>query len=463
LNENELKRATCRNHERANKKLLMTKIATCKYWVASRQRFCKFPIAKSSEEFCTVHDSGEGDRERIPCPADPNHMIFKKDVEKHLPKCTKVLEDLYSSRQPCTSKGCNLVGSVTDETFLEDTSAISSDEMEVWRERLSAAREQIIQHIKNKIPSFVVPDETVKFEKRWCDEVEECVSEMVDGSWETRTDIDKHNLQNACLLEVLQFNGLIPSATRSRVFVELGCGKAGLTRWLISSMGDDCADNSIFLLLDYEARRNKQEKRKDIKSKISQSSIVRLRSNITDFDLSLLLQRKNNQDIPPITGKPGSIEYRLSELEAKVASIQARPDWPFDEVVGIAKHLCGAATDFGLRCLNRVKDRRVSLSFATCCHHRCSWEQLVGNSVLVECGVCGDSQEFKRMISMAGWATTAGMPESKRLVGRLVKSTIDLCRILWIVNNFRNIESIEYRKYIEDGITPENFCIIFRS
>ena len=87
----------------------------------------------------------------------------------------------------------------------------------------------------------------------------------------------------------------------------------------------------------------------------------------------------------------------------------------------------------------------------------------MGNSILSELGVCSGPLDFKRMISMAGWATTAGMPEPKRLIGRLVKGTIDLCRILWIVNNFPNVASIEYRKYIEDGITPENFCIIFRS
>jgi tRNA:m4X modification enzyme len=284
---------------------------------------------------------------------------------------------------------------------------------------------------------------------------------MTSHSWESRLEIDKHNLQNACLLEVLKSTGLAPASDHSRVFVELGCGKAGLTRWLIYSM-EGGEDSSVFLLMDYEARRNKQENRKDLKSKVSSQSVVRLRSNITDVDLSLFLEKQTW--IPPITGKPGSVEFRLSELDAKVATIRARPDWPFNEVVGIAKHLCGAATDFGLRCLLTAGVQRdISLSFSTCCHHRCDWTQLVGAEELVRLGVCSNASEFKRMISMAGWATTEGIAEEKRVVGRLVKGIIDLCRVTWIVNHFGNIATLEYRKYIEDGITPENFCIVVKA
>ena len=67
------------------------------------------------------------------------------------------------------------------------------------------------------------------------------------------------------------------------------------------------------------------------------------------------------------------------------------------------------------------------------------------------------------MISMAGWATTEGIVDSKRLLGRLVKSVIDLSRVLWLVTQFPNASLFEYRKYIEDGITPESFCIVMRS
>ena len=50
-------------------------------------------------------------------------------------------------------------------------------------------------------------------------------------------------------------------------------------------------------------------------------------------------------------------------------------------IVGIAKHLCGVATDYTIRCfLNSVKEdlEGVGLCIATCCHHRCQWHSFAG-------------------------------------------------------------------------------------
>lgn len=51
------------------------------------------------------------------------------------------------------------------------------------------------------------------------------------------------------------------------------------------------------------------------------------------------------------------------------------------KMVGIAKHLCGVATDYTIRCfLNSVKEslEGVGLCIATCCHHRCQWHSFAG-------------------------------------------------------------------------------------
>ena len=445
----------------------MTKTTNiCKYWVSSRNRFCKFQVAKETDEYCAVHNVGTGDKERILCPVDPRHMIFKKDTEKHVLKCTKVIEDMFVSRQPFTSKGCNSVPVSTKHDIPADDSMFSDDELEKWRVRLSSSRSRLVSRIQSLRPDFIAVDESVSCTSDWSGSVEACVAEMTGGSSEARTAVDKHNLQNACLLQVLNQTGLAPTRTSKRIFVELGCGKAGLTRWLMYSLPEGEAspsDSPVFLLLDYEARRNKNENRKDLQSRVSSSNVVRLRSDIRDVDLCQFLTKKNMDEIPSIQGKPGSPEFRLSELDAKVVAIQARETWPYTEVVGTAKHLCGAATDFGLRALYRVRDRNVSLVFATCCHHRCDWHQLVSREVLEDLNACSSEQEFKRMISMAGWATTEGIVDSKRLLGRLVKSVIDLSRVLWLVTQFPNASLFEYRKYIEDGITPESFCIVMRS
>jgi hypothetical protein len=183
-------------------------------------------------------------------------------------------------------------------------------------------------------------------------------------------------------------------------------------------------------------------------------------------DLTQFLLKKTVTDIPSVAGKAGSFECRLTELKAKVSSIQARDHWPLEEVVGVAKHLCGSATDYGIRCLHRVADSSsVSLVLATCCHHRCEWKQLAGYQYLQQLSICSSPMEFNRMISMAGWATTraASISVAKKEVGRLVKQVIDLARICWIAHHFSKVESIQYERYIEDSVTPENFAIIVKS
>ena len=44
-------------------------------------------------------------------------------------------------------------------------------------------------------------------------------------------------------------------------------------------------------------------------------------------------------------------------------------------VVGVSKHLCGAATDLTLRCVvgTLPRARFQGLMIALCCHHRCDW------------------------------------------------------------------------------------------
>lgn len=416
-----------------------------------------------------MHNTGSGPNERVPCPIDPNHMVLKRDLEKHILRCNKIVENVFSSKQPFTVKGCNSSAFAEAVVMEKNLTSFVAVEICLWKVRLSAARAAMIHQIESRVTRFGVTSESDQSLLRWSDEVDACASELTNHGWESRDKIDKHNVQNACLLQVMNERGLAPKRNETTVFVELGCGKAGLTRWLINSLSDEEPDSlsagcdPIFLLLDYEARRFKNENKKELRSKISPSNIIRLRSNIMDVDLSQFMMNKSSEPAPVVEGKPGSMELRLSELHAKVHAIQSRPSWPCKRIVGTAKHLCGAATDFGLRCLSRVKDKQVSLVFATCCHHRCDWDQLVNQKSFIELGVCANRSEFQRMISMAGWATTGGIDEERRQIGRLVKSVIDLSRIVWLTEQFPQATAVEYRKYIEDGITPENFCIVLSS
>ena len=57
-------------------------------------------------------------------------------------------------------------------------------------------------------------------------------------------------------------------------------------------------------------------------------------------------------------------------------------------MIGVSKHLCGAATDLALRCLQtfsasgNAKGKIETILIALCCHHRCDWNIYVGKKNL---------------------------------------------------------------------------------
>lgn len=268
--------------------------------MAQKKRYCKFKLLNAHDEYCSIHNTtGSGASERIPCPIDGRHLIYKRDLNKHLPKCSRVLEDQFTLNQPLTNQSCNriLCSTNDDDGHAKDVSGDSSydeviGELEVslWRMKLLHGRSELIRIIQCIHPSFSAPDDAPSGYKRWSIPVERCFTEMTSCDWEHRLTVDKHCLQNASLLELLMSIHLHPDALKPRLYVELGCGKAGLTRWLIYLMNppaeddedghnkfDQLTDHSVFLLLDCAPLKHKQESRQDVQSKIPSSCIVRLR------------------------------------------------------------------------------------------------------------------------------------------------------------------------------------------
>ena len=432
----------------------MTKLSTCKYWVSSKNRYCKFAVLTDSEEgFCAVHNTGSGHSERIPCPVDPRHMIYKRDTEKHVKKCSKMVQVFFENNQPLRNVGCNIKH--TPLTCSEEYTSftLSDSRISQLTEILASVESEVLRKIRTIIPTFDPVEDSDLFD----------AAPASDRATLPSDELTKHELQNAALLKILEESNLAPQRDVARLYAELGCGKAGLTRWLIDSLPERGSPESVFLLVDCEARRHKKENRKDLLEKVSPSSIVRLRLNLADIDLSLFLQPPSSpSQEPPSSHKPGSVEERVDNLKAKIFTIQSRPDWPLPSIVGTAKHLCGAATDLGIRCLHKIHSvSRVSMVFATCCHHRCTWSQVAGQSHLAQLGLT--EPIFGELISFAGWATTTSLPDWKRRAGRRVKRTIDLARILWILENFPTVNSVQYKPYISDSVTPENFVIVVGS
>ncbi|XP_051866862.1 tRNA:m(4)X modification enzyme TRM13 homolog isoform X2 [Pristis pectinata] len=212
----------------------------------------------------------------------------------------------------------------------------------------------------------------------------------------------KHLKQKASLAGNLERLGLLGS---NRCFVEFGAGRGKLSHWIDLALQD--AENVHFLLVERATTRFKV----DGKHRRQGSTFERLQIDIEDLNLS---------NVPLLT----------------------REKLP---VVGIGKHLCGAATDLALRCIlksykteqedadkeplkKRLKSEEMEttredplnlpncivsnipnglsvlgIAIALCCHHRCEWKHYVGKEFFSSQGL--GAEDFKIFQRLSSWAT----------------------------------------------------------
>ncbi|KAB7498164.1 tRNA:m(4)X modification enzyme TRM13-like protein [Armadillidium nasatum] len=227
-----------------------------------------------------------------------------------------------------------------------------------------------------------------------------------------------------------------------------------LTGWVIEAVKKK--EDTLFILIDKGSQRYKI----DAKLKHEENlRIKRLRVDIQDLDLS-----------------------RVEGIEEN------------SEIVVCGKHLCGAATDFSLRCItNCGKGSTCGIVIALCCHHRCTWKAYVGKKFLKEVGFSG--KDFPVLVSLSSWAVSgsrqsvankeqlelsdkeeeiSSTPEPninenryermglsidyRESIGRKVKAIIDQGRVKY-VNNKHDLKSTLVQ-YVEQTSTLENIALV---
>ncbi|KAJ8721126.1 hypothetical protein PYW08_006591 [Mythimna loreyi] len=167
----------------------------------------------------------------------------------------------------------------------------------------------------------------------------------------------RHLRQVSSLLWLTEGEGLVAPNT---CYVELGAGKGHVSYYLCQAW---CGAGSSALLVDRAALRHKRDNK-------LRGGAARLRADLAHVAL---------QHVPQV----------------------ARAD----ALVGLAKHLCGVATDYALRCMTAtgVRHKTRGLVLATCCHHRCDPPAFFANNQLKELGIT--SEEFNVMLGIVSWAT----------------------------------------------------------
>lgn len=160
-------------------------------------------------------------------------------------------------------------------------------------------------------------------------------------------------------------------------------------------------------------------------------------------------------------------------------------------VVGVAKHLCGSATDLALRALVRSPST-TAIAIATCCHHRCDWRDYVGTpSDLIQEDFTSTSPAAALFAAASKYSSWFSSPleqenhhraggnqvdrsagdqmkkmtrpdetarEEKRLFGRRCKRLIDRGRVRYLE---RNGFHAELRPYCcASSLSPENVVLV---
>ena len=247
----------------------------------------------------------------------------------------------------------------------------------------------------------------------------------------------KHLQQQSSILGHLAALGILSS--EDMCYIEFGAGRGKLSGCIQKSFGT-CSDN-VPSTADHT-----------LPPKCEAERSVSTNHQIGTKDLSLASQCEAR--CMSVTREPSNVHYVLVDRDScrhkvdgshRVSSLVGahyhrllmdiehlnlrkleclNDDSGIKHIVAVSKHLCGAATDLSLRCIvqtllqkpsqecnNSCPQKLCGVLVALCCHHRCSWLQLVGRSFFEKLGFT--PVDFHLVCHMTSWAVCGVRPPPK--------------------------------------------------
>jgi len=497
----------------------------CAFYLVQKKRYCSQSSLKG-KDFCGVH-SDDGTKARIHCPVDPSHTIFVKDERLHVLKCNKTKDLKMMKLLPYYSVNVNK-GSISSEDKIhvdilrayigmEKEEKKEEEEEEAEEELMQVNKEEELMQVNKEEELMQVNKEEEDGEKKGkdkglidrlrdrhggyisllfhdsspvnlrntvlrlidmipiaeasfkndlsvhCDFVAPNISKHIDASRNAGATVKgnlRQSIQEASIVSQMFVNGLLEKSETT--FIDLGAGKANLSLALHQSV-----PHAKLLLVEKSGGSGSRGAADTSFRREDFTSFSRLKIDLADFDLANLIKSH------PLKGG----------------------------VVGMGKHACGSATDLSLRCLElaskHLKDNNLlepphqkfieGVCIATCCHHRCTWEDYVGKAFFTDI-LGATAVEFEVLRLISSWALMGGRekevsPDFPRLtketcfdsihenceewehfsrknridIGRAAKRVIDAGRIHFLENTLR----LRARQvfYCDQNISPEN-CLI---
>ncbi|KAF1385192.1 hypothetical protein PFLUV_G00105170 [Perca fluviatilis] len=219
----------------------------------------------------------------------------------------------------------------------------------------------------------------------------------------------KHLRQQSSILGHLEALGLLG---RGRCFVEFGAGRGKLSHWIHEA-------------LKTPKTQETSENQEDLQILLVERCSTRFKVDGKHQDAGVEFER---------------LQVDIQHLDLSKVPLLRQKKLP---LVGVGKHLCGAATDLALRCLMetpgpreqtepppkrlRTSEREpdpdpdpdpaggpgpvLGVAVALCCHHRCEWRHYVGRSFFLQRGL--GAKEFSAFCRMSSWATCGLRPANQ--------------------------------------------------
>mgnify|MGYP003386513563 CR=1 FL=1 len=440
--------------------------------------------------------------ERVPCPLDPSHTVYKRNLEAHMKICGVTSTQSAQEAEGVFCLNCNSGVPATIPSAgsdVVDASALANKVHSVFEQHVAPHVQLYISGVYNAPPCD--PADASLY-----GEVHKDIIGAQSASEKTR-----HADQDTAILAVMAREGLISREgvrdVRDNIYVEFGAGKGflGYSVQLYYHMlmkqlsvknssicsASDAADvvdaasvrPKLLLVERSGCRRKADNKQSATNNKYDEgysNNCYRYRLDIRHAFLPTILNQMLVKD------------------KAAVPSHEAPK-----KVIVVAKHLCGVATDMSVRSLEKLQKHNIEntdavnaapygVAIATCCHHICNWDDYIGREWMEGHGFTGP--EFALLKTWSCWGTMpveaqrgsreaptvsgssanadgedesehkaappvsarpAGITrEQMRTLGREIKCLIDFGRA-WYMKEVLKFSDVKYTQYCASTVTPE--------
>ncbi|KAH3673501.1 hypothetical protein WICMUC_003607 [Wickerhamomyces mucosus] len=410
----------------------------CEFIIPKKNRRCPL-TRKETSQYCAQHIQIQTlENKRIPCPIDSRHSIWEKDLQNHTKKC-EIKND--KDKQVSWFK----LDYNCDSTTVGNSNNINNNDDDDDDENFTIDYSKWIPIVNEIYESNYKPLPLIQLDHKG---TQSRMSQVTN---------QKHILQQSSLISHLNTRDLLSSDLN---YVEFGCGRAELSRYLLQCIIFQNKENPLnlhsdsfsnFLLIDRSPTRLKLDSKmiKDLQDfNLKPNKIHRIKIDIKDLFIDDIISK----------------EFDTNDNDHK-------------KFVAISKHLCGAATDLTIQCIlnsKNFKSRFKGMIVAMCCRHCCDYNKLNQFSKNYLSNLNIDRIGFKHLMKFASWAVNGRRPNMKDNDGKdhssglNIKEREDLgLKARRIIDESRKFAleqndgfKVELCKYVKSDISLENTSLI---